>query len=423
MLLIITTSDLSTVQEDPSVVYPDIPAGEDDNTGHDSEDGENLPQPNPQTSKSPGGVSAFSGTTARTSLSAQDSADLDSESMLDALPDLVEAADKLLGFLIPAEFSEASLANMMTQLHTKGSRESRNWRRLGNTFQAHRDLYGSDNYINPLGALRILLGTKRVSESNSGPWRPDPLLQKANLAVLASSILSQPWQEQADQFIEEFEQIFPRSFTEALVSSDTLMPGTSALAVETFQYALEVRTQCTIMLLARVSGQPNFDWDVVMQQTFFRDEKILKGWGITGLRSEDLTKEVQFSIVTRVEQLREAFEASPEDPSAAVERLRTTFPWTTFVSQTIGWISLRSNEVDAQITSSGGTEATCQGLDDEIQRNRLAKASINDNDHDESPELELNYEPPSEASHTTSEQQDVPIRSSWTKTLNLGQFR
>ena len=418
--MIITTSDLGTVREDPSVIYPDIPAGEDDDVGHDAEDGKNLPQPNPQTSKSPGGVSAFSGTTARTSISAQESADLDSESMLDALPDLVEAADKLLGLLIPAELSEASVASMMTQLHTKGSRESRNWRRLGNTFQAQRDLYGSDNYINPLGALRVLLGTNRVSESNSGPWRPDPLLQKANLAVLASSILSQPWQEQADQSIEEVEQIFPRSFTEALVSSDTLIPGTSALAIETFQYALEVRTQYTIMLLARVSGQPNFDWDVVIQQTFFRDEKILKGWGITGLRSEDLTNEVLSSIVTRVGQLREAFEASPKDPSAVVERLRTSFPWMTFVSQTIGWISLRSNEVDAQITSSGGTEATCQGLNDEIQRNRLAKASINDNDDDESPQLEFNHKPPSEASHTASEQPDVPSR---TKTLNLGQFR
>ena len=204
------------------------------------------------------------------------------------------------------------------------------------------------------------------------------------------------------------------------MSSDTLIPGTSALAIETFQYALEVRTQYTIMLLARVSGQPNFDWDVVIQQTFFRDEKILKGWGITGLPSEDSTNEVLFSIVTRVGQLREAFEASPKDPSAVVERLRTSFPWMTFVSQTIGWISLRSNEVDAQITSSGGTEATCQGLNDEIQRNRLAKASINDNDDDESPQLEFNHKPPSEASHTASEQPDVPSR---TKTLNLGQFR
>ena len=352
----------------------------------------------------------------------QDSTELDAESMLDALPDLVEAADKLLGLLMPAELSEVSVASVMTQLHMKGSRESRNWRRLGNTFQAQRDLYGSDSYINPLGALRVLLSTKRVSELSSGPWRPDALLQKANLAILASSILSQPWQEQADQFIEELEQIFPRSFTEALVPFDTLTPGTSALALETIQYALEVRTQYAIMLLARVSSQPNFDWDIVMQQTFFRDEKTLKGWGIAGLRSEDLTEEVTLPIITRVGQVREAFEASPKDHSAAVERLRINFPWTTFASQTIAWIILRSNEVEAQIASNGGTEAICQGLNDEIQRNRLAKASISDVNNDETPQLKLDYTLPSEVSHAALEQQEILPRSARTK-LNLAQFR
>ncbi|KAL2042980.1 hypothetical protein N7G274_004038 [Stereocaulon virgatum] len=412
--------DLSTVQEDPSVVYPNILTGEDD-ADRDAEGEENLQQSNPQASKSPGGVSAFSGTTARTSLSVQGSADLDAESMLDALPDLVEAADKLLGLLMPAELSEVSVVSVMTRLHMKGSRESRNWRRLGNTFQAQRDLYGSDSYINPLGAMRILLGTKRVSELSSGPWRPDTLLQKANLAVLASSILSQPWQEQADRFIEELEEIFPRPFTEALVPFDTLTPGTSALALETVQYALEVRTQYAIMLLARVSSEPDLDWDVVMQQTFFRDEKTLKGWGVTGLRSEDLTEDATLPIVTRVGQVREAFETSPKDPDAAVERLRINFPWTTFASQTIAWINLRSNEVEAQIASSGGTEAICQGLNDKIQKNRSAKTSINDDNNDERPQLELHYEPPSKASHTAQERQEVLPRSARTK-LNLAQF-
>ena len=343
--------------------------------------------------------------------------------MLDALPDLIEAADKLLGLLVPVEPSESSFAKTLAQLHTKGSRVSHNWRRLGNTFQAQRDLYGSDSYIDPLGAIKILLGTKRVSAGSAGPWRPDALLQKANLAVLASSILSHPWQEQADQFIEELEQLFPKPLTEALVSSDTLMPGTSVLAVETFQYALELRTQYAIMQLARVSGQPNFDWDIVIQQAFLKDENELKGWGIAGLRSEDLTKEVLLSAIRRVEQLREAFKAYPEKPAAAVERLRTDFPWTGFVFQTVTWISQRFKEVETQITLNGGAAAICQSLNGEIQRSRLAQASINDDDDGDSPQLEFNYEPPSEASHTASEQQDIPFRSSRTSVLNLGQFR
>ena len=202
----------------------------------------------------------------RTSLPVQDSADPNTEGMLDALPDLSEAADKLLGCLMPGEISDATVARQMTKLHTKGTTASINWRRHGNSFQAQRELFGSDLYINPFAALKTLLGTNQLSEATSSPWRPDALFHKANLAVLASSIFTRPWQEEDDQFIEELEQAFPRYFTEALASSDTLMPGHSILLAETFQFALEVRTQYAITLLARHSSQPNFDSDCVHLQ-------------------------------------------------------------------------------------------------------------------------------------------------------------
>ena len=337
--------------------------------------------------------------------------------MLDALPDLSEAADKLLGCLVPSESSDAIITNRMTKLHTKGTIASINWRRHGNAFQAQRELYGSDPYINPSAALKTLLGTKQLSEATSGPWRPDALFQKANLAVLASNIITRQWQEQDDQFIEELEQAFPRYFTEALASSDTLTPGHSMLIVETFQFALEVRTQYAITLLARYSAQPNFDSDIVLHQVFYKNKDVLKGWGIPGLHSENLTDEFEDAVLKRLAQLREAFTDFSQNAIAGTERLRTTFPWISFVHQTVAWISKRMEEIEAQIMASGGKQAICESLSDEVLRLRLALPTMNYED------LVLNYEPPSEASNTVSEHQNVASKAVPVKVLKMSKFK
>ncbi len=334
--------------------------------------------------------------------------------MLVALPDLSEAADKLLGCLVPSESSEAAITSRMRKLHTKGTIANVNWRRHGNAFQAQRELYGSESYINPSAALKTLLGTKQLSEATSGPWRPDALFQKANLAVLASNIFNRPSQEQDDQFIEELEQAFPRYFTEALASSDVLVPGHSMLIVETFQFALEVRTQYAITLLAQYSAQPNFDSDVVLHQVFYKNKDVLKGWGVPGIHSENLTDEFEDAILKRLTQLREAF---TDFLDSAIERLRTTFPWISFVHKTVAWISKRMKEIKTQIIASGGNQAIYESLSDEVQRLIVARPSMNYDD------LVLNYEPPSEASNTASEHQNVASKASPVKVLKMGQFK
>ena len=397
-------------------MYPEIQLGDDEELDQAANIGDGLPHGSPLTSKSPGGASAFSGTTVRTSLPVQDAADPNTEGMLDALPDLSEAADKLLGCLVPSEISDAIIISKMTKLHTKGTTASVNWRRHRNAFQAQRELYGSDSYINPSAALKTLLNTKQLSEATSGPWRPDALFQKANLAVLASSIFTRRWQED-DQFIEDLEQAFPRYFTEALASSDTLMAGHSMLIMDTFQFALEVRTQYAIMLLARYSARPNFDSDVVLHQVFYKNEDVLKGWGVPGIHSEDLTDEFEDAVLKRLAQLREAFTDILENAVAGIERLRATFPWSSFLHRTVAWISERMKEVEAQITASGGNQAICESLSDEVQRLRWARPSMNYDD------LVLNYEPPSEASNTASEHQNVASKAFPVKVLQMSQFK
>lgn len=418
--------DLSTVAEDPSIAYPEIQMTNEDGKEESQpiEMGVNIQEVNAQ-SKSPGGVSAFSGTTARQSHSTQDLSELSTEVVLDILSDLSSASDKALKFLIPRDISEASIAAHIIQLQTKRSSANKNMIRLATTLSAHRDMCGSDSYISLPEMLSTLVGKCIGSNDNAGPWRPDALLQKANLAALAASIFSRPLRTQDAQLVEELEQLFPMPFIEGFVASDTPLAGYSELANDTFQLALEIRTQYAIMLLARRARQPNFDPNAVLLQVFYEDDKTLRGWVAGGLRAADLTGELQNTILLRLVKLREAFAGSEKDFAKNIEPLQSPFPWTALVFQMVKWINLRLVELNRQISEHGGANRILEALEEEIQRARLAKSSMNDDSANDSgsPRIILEYDLPSELAETVVEPQGFPRKVTRTKTLKLGQFR
>lgn len=420
--------DLSMVAEDPSVVYPDLQTAEDDGAGENVEDAGAGQQPTQQNYKSPGGLSAFSGTTARISLPAHELTELSPENMLDTLPDLSEASDKLLGFMIPAELSKDSVSRTMAQLQNKDTREKKKLQRLGNTFERQRKEYGGDSYVNVGETLKRILGRKAGPiDEQTASWRPDALLQKANLAILVWRMLSIPEQDQDGQFLEDITGPFPQPFAQKLGLSESLTPECSALAEATFLLALEIRTQEAIMLLARHIGKLNFDPDVVLFQVFY-DANDLKGWAVPGLRIADLKREAKDTILERVAQLRKAFSSNErtfsDGQSSGVEALRVLFPWTTFAQQMVAWAGQRLTEIEIQTTTYGGAHAICQGLMNVIQSGRIGHSLESDGFDNESddPELRLDFDSPSE-SHAISEQQDISTRPARSNELNLAQFR
>ena len=369
--------------------------------------------------KSPGAVSAISGTTARTSHSAQELADLDPESMLDALPDLLGAAIKILNLLAPQNALPAYILGHAKDLQDTSSRASKNFQRLERTFRLQRDLYGSEQYINTTIALRALLRVRHVNEVGSGPWRPDGVLQMANLTTLAMTILPAHRQDPSAQHaIEKLERDFPTPFlfeTEGSQTGSVAPMGSSGLLETTFAMALEVRTQFFIMLLSRYMDQPNFDPDIVLEQVFFESENAVKGWDNPGLRGEELSKRQVELILQRVQHIRHMF---PEDSQALgsgqfvdLERLGATFSWSAFITSIASWCRVRQDEIEAQFEWQGGLENIVQALGDEIKR-RVSfdtQGEVTDGDA-RSPLVQLHYEPPSEISQATSDQNETSRR-------------
>lgn len=374
-------------------------------------------------SKSPGGVSAFSGTTARTSHSAQDLSDLNTETLLDVFLDLSRASDKLLKCLMPREISEAFVHAHMAQLQTKNSSANKNFNRLATTLSVNKEVYASESYIRVQEVLQTLVGNNQEARTDTGPWRPDALIQKANLAHLASSILSRSWRTQDSRVVEELEEAFPSSFIEGFVNSETLQAGFSELVDETFELALAIRTQYAIMLLARHARQPNFDAGTVAAEIFLQDGRSLRGWDIPSLRARDLHAEAKATVRSRFRIFSDTFANSGEDFLAGIELLQSLFPWSTFILQAVTWIDLRLKELDRQIADCQGANRMFEALQIAVQS---ASKSLIMNDHQNergSPPIVLEYDPPSEMADERIKHAVVPAKTTAIKKLKLPQFK
>lgn len=414
--------DLPTVAEHPSTIYPNLPTSAGNDADPDVEEERAIQRRSVHEDKSPGGVSIFSGTTARASRSAQELLGLNAEDMLDALQDLSDTSDKLLRLLAPPGTSNAEIGLVRSGLKDPESRISKNLRRLHNGFRVSRDLYGSSSYIHSAAVLQTLLGGKRTATTTYGSWRPDPLLQKANLCSLLLTVLAPSQKLRSVQAIEELETSFPASFLHSFVTPELLCAhaGSSALRDETFVMGLELRTQYVITLLTQYIGQASFDPDKILSQVFYQEKKNeLRGWDLVGLKSEELPKAFKDIILHRLNLIRKHFLDEPQASNLGelvdIERLKAEFSWENFVIGVVAWSKARLDELQRQINISDGdgAENIKHALDLEIQKIVKPKSLIDDdvaNIDEGGPEVVLDYEPPSERSHAPIESIDTTSR-------------
>ena len=414
--------------EDPTVVYPDLPVSAEDMNG--IENG-GIQRRSLHENKSPGGASVFSGTTARTSRSAQELLSLNAEDMLDTLQDLSDASDKLLRLVLPPNTSESEMNVIRSEIKNPESRLSKNFRRLCTSFQVHRDSYGNTFYIHSAAVLRTILGVKRVANIAYGPWRPDPLLQKANLCSLLMTILMAPEKAESDRAIEELEPVFPVSFLHSFVSSELVSTyaGSSALKRDTLMLGLELRTQYAILQLTRNATQLNFDPDTILFQVFYQTEERLNGWDLAGMGAEALSLEFEDTIKHRLALIRQSFLEEPQASRTGqlvdVNRLKTEFAWEKFVNELTAWSSARLDELQRQINFVGdGAGDIKLALEKEVENVHMKSLADNGATGVDrtSPQVELIYEPPSELSHApmeTTERAGLPAST----TAHLKIFR
>ena len=356
--------------------------------------------------KSPGNISVISGTTARTSSSAQDLVGLDHEEILDALPSLDYGANEVLKFVMPQNSDLESLTEHLTVLQNHKARQGKRLARLGDSLHLYKKPFGTDLYPNVSMLVKGLLGAQRMRSFQGGVWRPDNIFYKTNLATMMVQILlTQDDLTKKYSAVVTLERDFPRSFLSELSNkgtSDKTSIGKSKLYSESFELALELRTQHFIMLVYRYLHQPNFDPDIVLSQVFYEDRITLKGWNSDGLKLQDLSNANRKSILQRIERIKTTFnEDEPGLQSSQLvdlDRLISMYSWSAFLAKSLVWSRLRQVEIDVQLASANGVEGIKDALEKVVQSRAVPQPDDSENSEDNGPLIQLDYDPPLVAS-------------------------
>ena len=312
-----TSLDLSTVTEHPAVVTGPG-SGSTDAVYEDGQD--QRPQ---QGAKSHGRISGISGTTARTSGSAQDLNNLALEdlSVLEVLPDLGESSIKHLSGVVPAEISSQNLYQIRYQLENKRSALARSWNRFKVDLEPCLPDQSS-NFIDVSTILPLLSEKKDLRDQ-----KPSWVFHAANLASLAQNLLLDTRQG-SPQLLEQLDMTFPKSFTDDV-------PGALPLQLET-------RTQYAIMQLSYHMGQANFDHDLILKGVFYNDDgKTLRGLDHIVGHSKEF-KLARKSTLQRLDDMRSFW--GQENP---IESIRINYSWDNYVEQMMMWIQIESEVIKA----------------------------------------------------------------------------
>lgn len=350
-------------------------------------------------SHSPGGLSTLSGTTALTSHSVQEMADLDLEMIVKLIPALFRDTSQLLELLIPGDVTPINVQEIVRELQVPGSSRGKMLRYVEETFNITRKNFGSEMFINTTIVLRKLFNNRDPGTEDS---RPDVVLQAANIATLVKGLLvAQRDSPSTMPILQRLDDLFPSPFLSRFESNSQY--GSSVLVDRSFDFALELRTQTVISILMTSRGDPNYDPDQLIAQIFCEppaqrnpslntyEDSVLNGefrriggstdsWPIS--KSEFSSQSIR--IHDRVEAIRESFhvdaQAMEDGDYVDFDQLHNKFPWIDFIVHAMKWCQLRIEEINKNIETQGGSYNIATTLAEEIQ-------NLNS-------QIKLNYEPP-----------------------------
>ncbi|KAL9101406.1 MAG: hypothetical protein Q9187_009250, partial [Circinaria calcarea] len=234
--------------------------------------------------------------------------------------------------------------------------------------------------------------------------------------MITSLLLSQESSSSSQSTVEKIERDFPSPFFSRLLDSSesgTKPVGCSSLSSESFEVALDLRTQYFITLVQRHLLQPNFDPDLLLLQVFYENENSLKGWDADGMRTNGFGTKVQNAISDRINEIKRTFREDLQSVQTGhlvdLDQLRTIYTWSAFILKVLSWTKLRSSEIQAEINSRGTVEGIRQALEIEIREMALLyareDAGVNEGN---SPHIQIDYHP---ASDLTSDQVNLPVQA------------
>ena len=297
-------------------------------------------------------------TSARTTFTAALRDELEFEELVDGLADLFSASSKLLGMFDVSD--RHSVSTLHKQLQQPGSAESVRLRKLLKKFHDAREPFGSSYDINQNVVIQVLRKVQTWEEVGNGIWRPDAILQLANLAEFVANLFPKHRESQGSiDPLAHMHNNFPSPFMNGITkeATPTTKPGLSTLNRQTLALGLDLRTQYLIKQLIDHEADSDSDPDRLLHDVFFADGSHFRGFDLAEYQGEKdiATGTAAVEIKRCVEAIREHFLPDSSQP-VEFDGLDQAFPWNSMLEQLCGWAHQRAIELKAEIKQRGGAD-------------------------------------------------------------------
>jgi hypothetical protein len=292
---------------------------------------------------------------------------LDFQMMIATLGDLFHHSTKLLDLFCPKGASDDAVLDLAERMRTSGTFEEKYILKVVPQFLSYKETFASQFYIDVSTALRALTKVPLNRKIKSGPWLPEDILYKANVSLMTLRLLpSEGTNAECEHGLEELDLLFPVPFLSSIGGEDDPKPGISALYNESFELALEVRTQYLILQLGKESGKPSFNPTHILGKIFYEgvtaDGVRLKGWDIfLDAGGNRLPKEFEDAVERRISDLKSCF-SNKLKKLVDLDRLDELFPYSAFVTKLAAWARSRADELDSDLRKRGGVDEVIRAL-------------------------------------------------------------
>jgi hypothetical protein len=298
--------------------------------------------------------------------------DLEAGLMLEDLEDLYTTTESFLKVMAPEDARSRDFERIIKDLRIPGSSTSKRFLKRSKAFDEYAEAYHSNGeYILPRAVAQTLFGSQQDLESITG--RPDAVLYKANLAVLAKRILTDRGSGTIWKDVQQLDLSFPERFLSRFSDELNEKGDTSALLDETFKLALEIRTRVAILELTQErDDDENFDPDGVLASVFCHplqdpddDDAVplVRGWNTHALGGSqaELPHPFKVAVVRRMNDIRTFVDQ--ETSTIDIDALHAKYSWDAFSLRVLRWVRDRSQEIEASISELG-----IKALKDRVER-------------------------------------------------------
>lgn len=325
-----------------------------------------LEADNDEDRRASGAYSALSGTTAHTSHSDEEVAQMDPDIIVDSLPRLAEASDDLVKHLVP-QGPDTDPARWK-EIRQKDSRLNKQYRNRLAVVGILQPNFGSTEYLHLRTILRALLGTAPSGAGPAAQWRPDAIILKINLAQMVHRLLilchTRDWDEGSTDAIARLSQVFPEA-----VAGNEYSP-------EALDVWLDIAAHVCVAQLEAHAVEHHFDPDVIIENTFYNEHGVfihLEALALTSLPQPELENALS-KVDDLVTKLKSQFHRTGSTGvTAALGKLKSQFRWEALQNHAVRFHEKWKMELDNRIEEAGGVHRIVKELAKQAERRTTAQ--------------------------------------------------